>query len=194
MPEPFASEDSAFEDARSEDARSDDDQIAESDARHARHTQHAGHDLQPPPPPPPSFPPDFRALYADAVRITESAVRQAEEDEEARLRDAGARLRAEQDRLHALVVSAIPEAVTFAASQGRRVATVLTFDGGDKFGEFCYLYMLKGPYKHEHRQEMRAMGASPLMGRIRDALSGTGFRLHHSWQRATNENILSVSW
>lgn len=132
------------------------------------------------------------ALFVEAQALSASAVQQQEEDEAEARKQMGVRLRAEQDRMLELILTNVPDAVREAAVKGRRIATVLDFSGADKLGEFSFLYMLKGPHKHEQRQEMRAMGAKPLIYRVRDALRP--FAVHHAWQRATNENTLSVSW
>lgn len=134
----------------------------------------------------------IHALFVEAQGLCATAVRQQEEEEAEVCRQMGVRLRAEQDRMLELILANVPAAVREAASKGHRVATLLAFAGADKLDEFSYLYMLKGPHKHEQRQEMRAMGARPLIYRVRDALRP--FAVHHAWQRATNENTLSVSW
>lgn len=144
--------------------------------------------------PRPPVPVDFLALHAEAVQTTQTAVQNAIQDEIDQLRDLGARLKVEQGRLFDAIVEGIPAAVRDAASQGRRTAVLLRFDGADKFHEFCYLYMIKGPHKFDQRQEMRALGVKPLLSRLRGMLYTSGFAVHHAWQRATNENILSVSW
>lgn len=131
-------------------------------------------------------------LYAEAQVATVAAVRTQEANEAEALQSMGVRLRAEQDRLVTLILSNLAPVVREAAASGRRVATILAFSGADKLDEFSYLYMLKGPHKHEHRQEMKAMGASPLIHSLRRALAP--FMVHHAWQRASNDNVLSVSW
>lgn len=137
---------------------------------------------------------DLVALHVEAVAATRGAVLQAEEAREQEVAATGARLRAEQERLFQIVMAGLPGAVRHAAAQGQRTAVVLRFTGADKLDEFCYLYMLKGPYNPEHRAEMRHMGARPLMQRLRRELQAAGFGVHHSWQRATNDNTLAVTW
>lgn len=137
---------------------------------------------------------DLKALYADAVRLSAGAVADAEAARVAEKASMGERLRAEQDRLFGLIMEGVPGAVREAAAAGHRVATVLTFEGGDKLDEFSYLYMLKGPYTPDAKAEMRELGASPLLPRLRAALNAAGFRVWHAWQRATNDNALVVSW
>lgn len=134
------------------------------------------------------------ALFREATEATWGAVRAAEVSREQELRATGERLNAEQERLYQIVMLGLPGAVRAAASRGQRVATVLRFCGADKLDEFCYLYMLKGPHNPEHRAEMKALGARPLLYRLRAKLQGAGFGVHHAWQRATNENTLSVTW
>jgi len=143
-------------------------------------------------------PVNLKDLYAEAVATTwdavSRAVRQADQAREAELRAMGERLRAEQDRLFQIIMRAVPEAVRDAARAGRRVAVVLRFMGADKLDEFCYLYMLKGPYNTEERAEMRQMGVKPLLQRLRQELQPAGFGVYHAWQRSTNENVLTVTW
>ena len=137
---------------------------------------------------------DLKQLHAQAVEAAGQAVAQAEADQARELAAMGERLRAEQEGLHRCIMGGLRDAVRQAAAQGQRVATLLRFAGSDRLGEFCYLYMLKGPHKAEHRAEMRAMGASPLLPRLRRELQAAGFGVFHAWQRATNENTLSITW
>jgi hypothetical protein len=137
---------------------------------------------------------DLAALYAAAVAASRQAVDDVAAAHERELQEMGGRLRKEQDSLYEHVMGVLPGAVMEAACKGHRYTTVLTFDGSDKFSEFCYLYMLKGPYKPEQRAEMRAMGVRPLLYRLRAALQPSGFGICHSWQRATNENTVVITW
>lgn len=137
---------------------------------------------------------DLKTLYAEAVATTWGAVRQAEQSREDELRATGEKLLAEQERLFGILMDALPAAVREAAGKGQRTAVLLRFSGADKLDDFCYLYMLKGPHNQEHRAEMRAMGAKPLLHRLRQVLQPAGFGVHHAWQRATNENTLAVTW
>lgn len=144
---------------------------------------------------PDTLPPaDLKALYAEAVQITRAAVAAAEDVEKQERDKLGRLLREEQDALYDALMRVAPIAVRDAAFKGRRTATLLTFDGPDKLHDFCYLYMIKGPYLREQRDEMRAMGASPLLPRLRAEFRAAGFDVHHSWQRATNTNTLTVTW
>lgn len=133
----------------------------------------------------------LQRLHAEASALTAGAVRRAEEERALELRQMGQRVVAEQERLFQTLVEAMPSAVLDAAREGRRTAVLLNFEGADKFGDFCYLYLLKGP---RVRNEMYEIGASPLLNRLRSLLRCAGFCVHHAWQRATNENTLAVSW
>lgn len=145
-------------------------------------------------PPPARDPGWLRDLHTYATQACQGAVTRADEDQARQLREQGARLRAEQDALRDHILAGLEEAVRTAAEAGQRFATVLTFSGADRFGEFCYLYMLKGPLKPELRAEMKAMGVAPLLPRLRRELQAAGFDVHHAWQRATNENSIAVTW
>lgn len=143
-------------------------------------------------------PPDdleaLRALRLEAAQLGEAAVAAADLQEAAEREAMGQRLVEEQDRLYGLVLGNLPSAVREAAAAGQRSAVVLRFGGADKLGEFCYLYMLKGPHSPDGKAEMKALGAAPLLHRLRAALNPAGFRVWHAWQRATNDNTLAVSW
>lgn len=137
---------------------------------------------------------DLVGLHAEAVATSAGAVARADDARREELRAMGARMAAEQERMHAVIMSALPPAVRMAAANGQRVATILEFSGADKLDEFSYLYMLKGPHGHDQRNEMRAMGVKPLLPRLRRELQAAGFGVHHAWQRATNQNTLAVTW
>lgn len=137
---------------------------------------------------------DLRSLHDEAVRAAAHAVARAEQSEREELLAMGRRFAQEQEELYNQIMAALPDAVRAAAGQGRRVATVLRFGGSDRLREFCYLYMLKGPHRAEQRAEMQAMGVEPLLPRLRRELRAAGFGAHHAWQRATNDNTLSVTW
>lgn len=143
---------------------------------------------------PPQTATDLATLYAEALSATKEAVTRAEATHAQELEDMGHRLRAEQESLYQAILANMEAAVKEAACRGQRHATVLQFEGSARFGEFCYLYMLKGPYKPDLRAEMKAMGAAPLMHRLRAALHPVGFGVHHAWQRATNDNTVVVTW
>lgn len=168
-----------------------------------------------PPPPPPMSPEDsydvctqqhppcedpskdldaLADLHAEAVAATRNAVRVAETARRVETQELGLALRTEQEKWYQQIIAAAPAAVKEASAKGHRVAVLHRFDGADKFGDFCYLYMLKGPYKPEHRAEMRAMGAKPLLPRFRNVFQAAGFGVYHAWQRATNENTFSITW
>lgn len=133
-------------------------------------------------------------LYLEAVEATKHAIVKADAERLREICETGTRLRAEQERLFQIVMQSIPGAVREAAACGQRTAVVMRFAGADKLDEFCFLYMLKGPHNAEHRAEMHAMGARPLLYRLRASLHAAGFGVHHSWQRATNDNSLAITW
>ena len=84
------------------------------------------------------------------------------------------------------IVDAVPEAVRSSAARGERTAVVMEFQGPDTFdGEFCYLYLLKGPRGGDPE-------ITPLMMLLRGALKP--FRVTHEWRDGTVGNTVTVSW
>lgn len=91
-----------------------------------------------------------------------------------------------QDRLLDRLVADADRVVLEAARQGRREAELLTFEGGDTFdGDFCYLYLLRGP-------RTRQPGVVPLLPRVREKLAP--FLVRHVWKTGTVQNAVVVSW
>lgn len=150
--------------------------------------------LDDPTPPPDRGPAWLKDLHDQALQTCMGAVARVDEEAARQLNDMGERLRAEQQALHDRIMTDLEGAVRRAAEAGQRHATVLSFSGADRFDEFCYLYMLKGPLKPELHAEMKAMGVAPLLPRLRRELRAAGFDVHHAWQRATNENSITVTW
>lgn len=134
------------------------------------------------------------ALAAEARRLTAQAAFDAEAAERAAREATAARIREEQHRLYEEIMRGLPEAVRRAACEGRACVDLLSFQGVQRYDEFTYLYMLKGPVTPQERADMKAMGLKPLMARLRRELTPAGFRLRHDWDRATHENTLTVSW
>ena len=135
---------------------------------------------------------DFKALFAEARALSAAALDMAAEEAASQLRHTGERIRQEQDRLFDIMVGSAREAVLDSASKGGRSADVLNFDGADKFGEFTYLYMIKGPVRRDQLKDMKAMGVRPLLPRLNHALRP--FFVSHVWDRMTNENAVRISW
>ncbi len=137
---------------------------------------------------------DLVELFSKARELTELTVAAAERDDRAAAEAMGNRLREEQAKLLGTLLARVPTVILEAAAKGQRVATLLEFSGGDLFEEFCYLYMIKGPHAFEARAEMKRAGVTPLLDVLRRALEPAGFKVWHAWQRATNQNLVTVSW
>jgi hypothetical protein len=133
-------------------------------------------------------------LHLEAVATSEAAVAHVEETAAEAEAAEGERLRAEVARLRAELLSALPGAVREAAAAGQRAAVLLRFQGADKLGDYCYLYMIKGPRDRDEKNRLRAWRVRPLLHDLGEALRQQGFKLHHAWQRSTNENTLTVMW
>lgn len=122
------------------------------------------------------------AAHEDAQ--AQAAAREAEEHALA--------VAAAQDRLLDRLVQDAEGAVLEAARQGRQEAELLVFEGGDTFdGEFCYLYLLKGPRARQPGQPGGAR-VRPLLPRVRERLAP--FHVRHDWKLGTVQNAVVVSW
>lgn len=135
---------------------------------------------------------DIEGLHREAVFVAS----RARSDEDARAKAAldlmGARIREEQDLLFDSVMNDLPHKVREAASRGQRSVSVLDFGGSDKFGSFCYVYLLRGARGGLVQREMEAMGVKPLLPRLRREVHP--FRVRHVWTRATNDNSVLLFW
>lgn len=131
-------------------------------------------------------------LHAEAVAVTQAAViheTQREIEETAKFVDS---VRMEQNALSAALVDKLESVVIPAAAGGFSSADILTFKGGDMFGEYSILFLLLGGHDQDRRRELEFMGFEPLIGRLRRTLRP--FDLQHVWDRETNWNKLVVAW
>ena len=134
---------------------------------------------------------ELERLAREARDVADAVVHKAKvacDDEKRALEQ---RIKQEQDRLFAQLTTALPAIVKAAAEQGHRHAVLCAFDGGDKFDEFCTLYLLKGP---RDRQERKELDVVPVLNRLHRMVRGTGFSVAHAWQRATNHNEVTITW
>lgn len=125
-------------------------------------------------------------LFGEAqalVALCEDSRLQAEaRDREARLRG----IRSAQARLLEGLTEGLSDRVLHAAREGARELDLLTFNGADTFdGEFCYLYLLKGPRQQEE-------GVDPLLPRLRRLLAP--FSVRHVWEQGTVHNRIVMAW
>ena len=126
------------------------------------------------------------ALYAEAQAL----VAQFEDDRlQAEMREREDHVRAiktAQAQLLRTVTDGLADRVMQAAREGKRELELLAFEGGDTFdGEFCYLYLLKGPRQPED-------GVEPLLPRLRKQL--LPFSVRHVWRQGTVQNRVVMAW
>jgi hypothetical protein len=134
----------------------------------------------------------FTALRDEVLEASDrSKDRMRAEAEDARQAELE-RMLLEQNRLMGIVMNNLPVAVRHAAEEGARSATLLNYDGADKFGEFCYLYLIRGPPAHADREKLQAGGIVPLLHRLSGLVRP--FTIRHVWNRATNANALVAYW
>ena len=124
----------------------------------------------------------FREAQALASRCEHDRAQAGALEEAARLEA----IAAAQDLLLAALTEGLAERVLQAAREGKHELDLLAFQGSDTFdGEFCYLYLLKGPRQREE-------GVHPLLPRLRRELSP--FVVRHVWKAGTVQNRVVVAW
>lgn len=124
----------------------------------------------------------FAEVQSLVAAAKQDAVRREEEERAAHV----AAVRAAQGRLLSTLLDGFEGLVRAAAAEGLHEVDLLSFEGADTFdGEFCFLYLLKGPRQAEE-------GVEPLLPNLRRALAP--FRLRHVWRQGTVQNRLVVSW
>lgn len=140
----------------------------------------------------------MHTLYSEAQTLTTACVqRELRREEEERVAHEAA-VAVAQERLLTHLLAGLEDRVREAAGQGRTEAELLEFNGNDTFdGEFCYLYLLKGPRGQKDRQGPgRAQDPSPrvwpLLRTLRTALAP--FVVRHLWKTGTVQNSVAVSW
>lgn len=91
-----------------------------------------------------------------------------------------------QAKLRATLLEDFGDRVREAAARGARELELAAFEGPDTYdGEFCYLYLLRGPRVAE-------AGVVPLLATLRRELAP--FRVRHVWRQGTVMNRVVVTW
>jgi hypothetical protein len=97
-----------------------------------------------------------------------------------------------QRSLIAHVSSLMEHVVIAAAASGAKQADVFTFKGADLFEGYNVLFMLFGGVEHERREQLAQYGFQGCYNDLVQAL--IPFYVKHTWERATNDNVISVFW
>lgn len=129
----------------------------------------------------------FAGLCAEA-RALSAAARERREEEAGAEREAHAAAVARaQALMQERLLGGLEARVLAAATEGRREAELMSFEGGEAFEDtgFVCLYLLKGPRQPEP-------GVRPLLPALRNAVAP--FTLRHVWRPGTTRNSVVVSW
>jgi hypothetical protein len=131
-------------------------------------------------------------LYAEAVEVSNAA----EAFEDLREFEETTLFVEKITKAQALLVEHIMEAsekiVIEAAASGAKSAVVYTFRGADVFEGFSILFMLLGGVEYEQKVRLDNYGFQPALKQLADAVSP--FAMRHSWDRASNENSITLIW
>ena len=137
-------------------------------------------------------PTNLFALYAEAVEVSNAA----EAFEDLREFEETTLFVEKITKAQALLVEHIMEAsekiVIEAAASGAKSAVVYTFRGADVFEGFSILFMLLGGVEYEQKVRLDNYGFQPALKQLADAVSP--FAMRHSWDRASNENSITLIW
>ena len=90
------------------------------------------------------------------------------------------------------ILSLAEAEVISAAAAGLKYATIFEFKGSDLHEDFNILFMLFGGVEQERRDQLAQFGFGgcyeELMNRV------APFYVKHSWDRATNNNSITLFW
>lgn len=90
------------------------------------------------------------------------------------------------------ISSLMEPAVIAAAASGAKFADIFSFKGGDLHEGYNILFMLFGGVEQERRDQLEQYGFHGCFNDLVQSLFP--FYIKHSWDRATNDNIISVFW
>ncbi|AGE58016.1 hypothetical protein PBCVNW6652_472L [Paramecium bursaria Chlorella virus NW665.2] len=90
------------------------------------------------------------------------------------------------------ISSLMEPAVIAAAASGAKFADIFTFKGGDLHEGYNILFMMFGGVEQERRDQLEQYGFHGCFNDLVQALAP--FYVKHSWDRATNDNTISVFW
>ncbi|AGE56303.1 hypothetical protein PBCVNEJV1_457R [Paramecium bursaria Chlorella virus NE-JV-1] len=97
-----------------------------------------------------------------------------------------------QKKLISHVLELVETTVISEAASGSKSATIFRFLGADLFEGFNILFMLFGGVEQERRDQLAQYGFCGCYEDLVKSLSP--FYVRHSWNRATNENTISIYW
>ena len=136
--------------------------------------------------------PTLSALYNEAVAVSNAAEVFDHLVEFDTTNEFVENIQKVQRALIAHVSSLMEPAVISAAASGAKYADVFTFKGGDLYEGYNILFMLFGGVEQERRDQLAQYGFQGCYNDLVQALAP--FYVKHTWERATNDNIITVFW
>ncbi|AGE49066.1 hypothetical protein ATCVBr0604L_160L [Acanthocystis turfacea Chlorella virus Br0604L] len=135
---------------------------------------------------------NFRALYTEAVEVSNAAESFASLVDFETTKVFVEEVQKAQESLVEHILSCAEAEIISAAAAGLKYATVFEFKGSDLHEDFNILFMLFGGVDQERRDQLAQFGFSgcyeDLMKRVEP------FYIKHSWDRATNNNSITLFW
>jgi hypothetical protein len=135
---------------------------------------------------------NIQALYAEAVEVSNAAEAFDDLVDFDTTSEFVHKIQATQKELIAHIVSLMEPAVLSAAASGAKHADVYTFKGSALFGEYNILFMLFGGVEQDRREQLAQFGFQGCYDTLMHTL--LPFYIKHTWDRSTNDNIISVFW
>lgn len=139
-----------------------------------------------------SPPSNMRALYAEAVEISNAA----EAFEDLREFEETSLFVENITKAQVMLVDHILEIaekiVIEAAASGAKSSVVYKFRGADVFEGFSILFMMLGGNEYEQKVRLDNYGFEPALKKLTEAISP--FSLRHTWDRASNINSITLIW
>jgi hypothetical protein len=132
------------------------------------------------------------ALYAEAVQVSAAAAAFEDLVEFESTSLFVEKIQAVQKELIAHIVSLVEPAVISAAASGAKHVDVFTFKGAELFGGYNILFNLFGGIEQDRREQLGQFGFQGCYSDLLQALQP--FYVKHSWERATNNNTITVFW
>jgi hypothetical protein len=135
---------------------------------------------------------NFRELYAEAVCVSNAAESFASLVDFESTQLFVEKVQKAQESLVEHILSSAEAEVISAAAAGMKYATIFDFKGSDLHEEFNILFMLFGGAEQERRDQLAQFGFSGCYEELAHRVAP--FYIKHSWDRATNNNSITLFW
>lgn len=135
---------------------------------------------------------NFNSLYNEAVTVSNAAEAFADLVEFESTKIFVENVQKVQKNLIEHIISTVEENVIQAATSGFKYVDIFKFKGSELFEDYNVLFMLFGGAEAERREQLGQYGFQGCFEELMKRVSP--FYIKHSWDRATNDNILTLFW